>query len=130
MIPKFRNTRAWEEAKLLMQPAFIRVVDNIRKQLEVSDWKGSYEEVETPIPGYNLCLTRQDESVKVDMWDLCFQICFHNYTPMTDSEEDTHAQQEVEVDSTLIDETGDVDWQNLEDKTKGLIEQVFASLPS
>ncbi len=27
-----------------MQPALIRVIDNIRKQLDVSDWQGSYEE--------------------------------------------------------------------------------------
>lgn len=27
-----------------MQPALIRVIDNIRKQLENSDWQGSYEE--------------------------------------------------------------------------------------
>lgn len=130
MIPKIQNTRTWEEAQLLMQPAFIRVVDNIRKQLEVSDWKGSYEEVESPIPGYHLCLTRQDDAVKVDMWDLCFQICFRNYTPMTNSEEDSSQQQEVEIDATLLDETGDVDWQRLDDKTKGLVEKIFAGLPS
>ena len=27
-----------------MQPALIRVIDNIRKQLDASDWQGTYEE--------------------------------------------------------------------------------------
>ncbi len=30
----------------LMQPALIRVVDNLRKALEASDWQGHYEEIQ------------------------------------------------------------------------------------
>ena len=36
MNPKFKDIIAWEQAQLLMQPAFIRVLDNLRKQLELS----------------------------------------------------------------------------------------------
>ena len=43
MTPKFANSQDWQQANLLMQPAFIRVIDNIRKQLETSDWHGSYD---------------------------------------------------------------------------------------
>lgn len=37
----------WQQLKLLMQPAFIRLVDQIGKQLGQSDWAGGYETVET-----------------------------------------------------------------------------------
>ena len=43
MTPKFANQQAWQQAELLMQPAFIRLIDNIRKQLEQSDWRGKYD---------------------------------------------------------------------------------------
>ena len=46
-MPKFNNTIAWQQAELLMQPVFIRVIDNLGKQLEAFGWKGTYED--TPI---------------------------------------------------------------------------------
>lgn len=124
MKPKFTTTQDWEKGQLLMQPALIRVVDNVRKQLETSDWKGTYEDVETPIPGYHLCLTREEETVKVDIWTLCFEICFLNYNP-----NNTGETQEVTIDNSLIDETGDVNWQCLDDKTQRVVMEVFEKLP-
>jgi hypothetical protein len=162
MPPKITNSVAWQQAELLMQPAFIRVVDNIRKLLDLSDWKGTYQDVliwppETtedtkavvtkllqeleaatpdksveireilarlpiPHPGYHLCLQRQDQEVSLDLWELCYQVCFLDYTaPNNDV---------VEIDTSLIDEGGDVDWQRLDNKARQLVEQVFASLPS
>lgn len=133
MKPKFKDTLAWEQAQLLMQPAFIRVIDNIRKQLDESPWKGTYQEIQTPYPGYQLCLSYQDRLVVVDVWHLCFQVCFLNYNPpQTDdgSTNEVNASQEVEIDTSLIDETGDVDWQGLETKAQQLVRQIFANLPS
>ncbi|MFQ4144245.1 hypothetical protein [Chlorogloeopsis sp. ULAP02] len=161
MPPKITNSVAWRQAELLMQPAFIRVVDNIRKLLDVSAWKGTYQDVliwppntsdetkavvtrllqdleaatpekaleirETlarlpmPHPGYHLCLQRQEQQVSVDLWELCYRVCFVDYNSLSD--------EPVDIDTSLIDETGDVDWNALEAKTKGLVEQVFASLP-
>ncbi|WP_414752144.1 hypothetical protein [Anabaena sp. CCY 9910] len=160
MPPRITNQDTWHQAELLMQPAFIRVVDNLRKQLDESAWKGTYQDVliwppnttdetktlvtqllqemesatleqadairETlaklpmPHPGYHLCLQRQDQSASIDLWELCYQVCFRNYTS---------GSEVVDVDTSLIDETGEVDWQRLEVKTKELVEQVFASLP-
>lgn len=160
MPPKINNSVAWQQAELLMQPAFIRVVDNIRKHLDVSPWTGSYhdvlvwpastsdqtkaivtgllQEMETatsaqadkiretlsrmpmPHPGYHLRLQRQGQEVSIDLWELCYQICFLDYTP----------QREVaDIDTTLIDDVGEVDWLRLEAKTKELVAQVFANLP-
>ncbi|MBD1807302.1 hypothetical protein H6F98_17870 [Microcoleus sp. FACHB-SPT15] len=124
MKPKFKNTVAWEQAELLMQPALIRIVDQVRKQLEDTTWKATYKDVQTPIPGYQLCLEKQDTSICVDLWELCFQVCFRNYKPVHSELE----SQEVEIDTTLIDETGDVDWQCLDTKAQQLVAQVFADL--
>jgi len=166
MPPKINNTVVWQQAELLMQPAFIRVIDHIGKQLEESDWKGTYQDVliwptgtteETktivtqllqqkesaaaedladieqtlsrlgqPYPGYYLCLQRQEQEVKVDLWELCYQVCFCHYSPSLNES----ASDVVEIDLSLIDETGDVDWQRLDSKAGKLVEQVFANLPT
>lgn len=160
MLPRITDPNAWEQAELLMQPAFIRVVDNIRKQLDDSAWKGTYHDVliwpanateETkavvnyllqemenaaperleeikatlaslpiPQPGYHLQLQHQELKISVDLWDLCYQVCFLNYSPENTT---------VEIDTSLMDESGDVDWQRLETKTKEIVKQVFDSLP-
>ncbi|MBC6481487.1 MAG: hypothetical protein GDA56_30750 [Hormoscilla sp. GM7CHS1pb] len=125
MPPKITDMVAWQQAELLMQPALLRVVDNIRKQLENSDWTGTYEDVQTPIPGYNLCLQHQDQQIDVDVWELCYEVCFRDYKAHSQLE-----SQEVAIDSSLLDITGDVDWQRLEAKTQAIISALFASLPT
>ena len=125
MQPKFKNTLEWEQAQLLMQPALIRVIDNIRKQLEQSAWEGTYQEITTPYPGYVLCLNYHDQSATINIWNLCFQVCFQNYSGNA-----TKVAEEVEIDPSLIDETGEVDWHSLETKTQKIVKQVFANLPA
>jgi hypothetical protein len=167
MPPKITDTVAWQQAELLMQPTFIRIIDNIRNQLDESAWKGTYEDVliwpagtadetkaivtqllqqmegaapmelaeieqaltklPTPHPGYQLNLQHQGlQQVRVDLWELCYQVCFRNYSPSVDRS----VSLEVQIDTSLIDETGDVDWQRLDAKAAELVEQVFANLPT
>jgi hypothetical protein len=45
-------------------------------------------------------------------------------------DETEETTQEIDVDTSLIDETGDVDWHRLETKTQQLVKEVFANLPS
>jgi hypothetical protein len=165
MPPKITDPVAWQQAELLMQPAFIRVIDHIGKQLEESAWQGTYENVliwppgttdETkaiviellqklegasseqatqieqeierlpiPQPGYQLFLQHQEQHFSFDLWDLCYQVCFRHYSPSL-AKSNSYS---VEIDTSLIDETGDVDWQRLDAKAGELVEQVFASLP-
>jgi len=160
MLPKITDPIAWQQAEMLMQPAFIRLIDNVRKLLDVSAWQGTYKDVlmwpdgvdsETqglvtqllqslesatpekaeqirehlatlpmPHPGYHLCLQRQDQQVAVDLWDLCYQVCFCDYYP---------GDEKVDIDMDLIDENGEVDWLHLDLKAKALVEKVFANLP-
>jgi hypothetical protein len=164
-MPKFADIRAWEQADLLMQPVFIRVLDNIRKQLEQSNWQGTYRDTpiwpegvseETkaqvmqlqqqlvkaspneaeaieeqlarlprPHPSYVLCLQRGDRQITVDLWQLCYQVCFRNYSPILNALDQDMI---VEIDLSLIDDNGEVDWLRLDTKAKHLIEQIFSSL--
>lgn len=44
MASTFSTPLARSQVEQLMQPALIRTIDNLRKQLDESDWKGEYEE--------------------------------------------------------------------------------------
>lgn len=164
MKPRFADIQTWQQAELLMQPAFIRVVDNLRKQLETSNWSGTYREVmiwaddipesvkatvtqlhtqlqtaapeqateieaelaqlPSPYPGYELCLQRGDRQVNVDIWQLCYKICFRFDQGAVNDD------RPMEIDTSLIDNQGEVDWHRLEQKTKQLVSEVFDQLPS
>lgn len=137
MKPKFKNILAWEQAQLLMQPIFIRVIDNIRKQLDESTWKGTYQEISEPFPKYQLLLTKNDQLVELDIWQLCYQVCFINFTTKVIELQQHIAElngtqieeiKEVEIDTSLIDENGEVDWINIENKTANLIQNIFNNL--
>ena len=43
-VPQFATPQDRAKVEQLMQPALIRVIDNIRKQLDNTDWQGQYEE--------------------------------------------------------------------------------------
>lgn len=171
MTPKFADAIAWQQAEILMQPVFIRVIDNLRKQLEQSTWKGTYHDTQTwpegvsddtkaqvlalhqeliaaaddheiaaiehelaqlPRfqPGYELWLeqndtvagTLRDRKLKLDLWQLCYQVCFRDYQPEMPDEL-------IAVDTDLLDEDGAVDWVQLDQKAKHLIEETFRQLP-
>jgi hypothetical protein len=165
MTPRFADATTWAQAELLMQPALIRVIDNIRKQLEQSTWRGTYHDVQIwptgtspadqaeviqlqkeletaspehierihqrldqlprPFPGYELCLSYANQQIYIDLWHLCYQVCFQEFSP-------AHADgyDPIVVDQHLIDETGDVDWHQLDEKAKQLVEQIFNELPT
>lgn len=130
MKPKFKNRLAWEQAQILMQPALIRIIDNVRKQLDECDWQGSYKEISEPMPGYHLCLTRNDRAIEVDIWELCYQVCFTNYDLKSTHLLSDDISYEVEIDTRLLDETGEVDWHLLEAKAQQSVKQVFEDLPA
>ncbi|MBD2093126.1 hypothetical protein H6F67_25100 [Microcoleus sp. FACHB-1515] len=193
MTPKFADAIAWQQAEILMQPVFIRIIDNLRKQLEQTTWKGTYHDTQTwpdgvtddikaqvldlhqqlirasddheiaeiehtlaqlPRfqPGYELWLepgdtvpqasdtipeaqsdtvpqasdtvpgAQSDRQIKLDLWQLCYQVCFRDYHPGTPDDL-------IAVDTDLLDEDGEVDWFLLDQKAKHLIEQTFRQLP-
>ena len=130
MKPQFKTRPAWDKAQLLMQPAFIRILDNIRKQLEKSRWKGSFKDVTHPIPGYLLCLTQGDRSVEIDIWQLWYQVVSNNYTLTLQNlfSADDQSSYELEIDDRLLDETGEIDWHLIEAKAQQSVRQIFEHL--
>ena len=126
MQPKFASELDWQQAEFLMQPIYIRIIDRIRQQSEVSTWKVSYEEVRDPHPINYLFLESEDKQLKFDIWDLCYQVCFLNY----DGSHSELESQIVEVDTSSIDlETGTIDWMLLDNKAKAVIAKIFDNLP-
>jgi hypothetical protein len=157
---EFESPEARHLADQLMQPALIRIVDNLRKQLEESDWQGTYQETQIwgeqvsevmmqrfkelqaqlsdatpevadeiraeltalpqPFPGYELSLTKGDQECLVDIWHLCYCVCFEQYPVTTGA---------VVIDESLIDwEAQDVNWLVLDNKARAIIDEVFEQL--
>jgi hypothetical protein len=156
----FETPQARWLADQLMQPALIRIIDNIRKHLEATEWQGRYQETQLwpeavdesqmrrfkelqaqlgaatpeeadgiraelaqlpqPFPGYELHLTKGDQERVVDVWHLCYCVCFEQYPVPTGS---------VTIDMGLIDsEIKDIDWLVLDNKAKAIVDEVFEQL--
>jgi hypothetical protein len=123
MKPKFATELAWQQAELLMQPAYIRLVDQIRRQTEENeDIPVSYIEVTEPYPSNLLCLTKDNQELRVDIWELCFQVCFTNFEEICQ-----HPEQVAQIDEHLFDpDSTEVDWTKLDNKAQAAVAQVFA----
>lgn len=123
MSPKFTDLQTWQQADMLMQPVMIRLVDNLRKQVEQLPWQSTYQAVDTPIPGYRLSLSYQDHERSIDIWELCYAICFQDYQLGRPDD-----AQLVQIDRELLDAGGDVDWHYLDNKAQRIVEQSLYSL--
>ncbi|WP_072620271.1 hypothetical protein [Spirulina major] len=126
MKPKFKTRQAWEQAQTLMQPTLIRVVDQLRQRVDESPWEGEYEDVEEPLPGFQLRLQQGDRTHVLNLWDLCFQVCCLNY-PAPHS---IDADPEVDLDLQLLDAAGEVEWNILDEKVRQVLATTFATLES
>lgn len=124
MKPKFKTRQAWEQAQTLMQPTLIRVVDQLRQQVEASPWEGEYEDISEPLPGFQLRLQQGDRSQVLNLWDLCFQVCFLNYP----SPHSTDTDLEVDLDPQLLNAAGEVEWNILDKKVRQVLATTFAAL--
>jgi len=69
------------------------------------------DQLPTPAPAYELRLSRDDRTVTLDIWELCFQVCFYAYS----------LDQPVTVDESLWDKTGDIDWLVLDEKAQEIV---------
>lgn len=114
--PKFKNPSDYEKAKLLMQPIFIRLIDNIRKQSELLTWVVEYQQGETLADGYFVTLKKDDFGITKNLWELCFDVCFLNYQSSSDL---------VEVDHSLLEDEQELDWLAIDTKTKLLVEKLL-----
>jgi hypothetical protein len=144
----------WQQAANLFQPALIRLLDQIRQQLDASDWKGTFESRElwpadlTPesLPAsspsetsetpetapqilYLLHLSRQEQTAQVNIWELCYQICFQSYDPQLERETIADFQPgEVKTDISLFDPEGEIDWHQLDHKAHRVVAEMLAAI--
>lgn len=158
--PSFVNDFHRHQAEQLLQPVLIRVIDNLRKVIETSSWASTYEEqllwpegttadevaqvqqlaaqleqadaeaagalqqqlsrLPMPFPGYLLRLSQGDRTECLDVWQLCYQVCFSAYRPGVPAE----------VDLSLLDEVGDIDWLALDEKARQQVQKAFEQLPA
>ncbi|MFZ4666484.1 MAG: hypothetical protein ACOYME_08655 [Prochlorotrichaceae cyanobacterium] len=90
------------------------------------------ETLPTPYPGYELHLYLANENPErsphtdpiaiFDLWQICYHICFTNY-PL-----DAQDCPVAIVDTHLLDEDGDVDWQQVDQKTGRVVQHLFNTL--
>lgn len=170
MPPQFLTPEALQQADQLMQPALIRLLDNLRKQLEVSPWTSRYEteqiwaeevseadrarwqllggqlrgatpeevdaieaaiaQLPQPRHVYWLHLSQDERVYQVNLWELCYQICCQNYEVDLLGKQPAIASSTVSIDTTLFDEDCEVEWDQLDTKTKQVVEQLFNRLAS
>ena len=115
-----------------MQPALIRTIDQLRQALENCAWRSRYEEVTEPFPGHQLILENGHCQMRINIWDLCFQVCFTNYQAQffTDIPQDNNQDFVVEIDQKLFNNQGEVDWTALDNKAHHCVEKLLAALPT
>jgi hypothetical protein len=93
-------------------------VKDLAAQLETADpeqataIRQQLDQLPAPAPAYELRLSRGDQTASLDIWDLCFQVCFVDYRP----------QVPATVDAALWDGAGEIDWITLDGKAKALVE--------
>ena len=75
----------------------------------------------TPIPAYELCLEQGDRNMTFNLLDMCYEVCCLKVESLPPGAS-------LEIDPTLLDETGDVDWQQLDLKAEQVVGQIFALL--
>ncbi len=81
----------------------------------VPDLEQALRQLPTPTPIYHLRLTQGDRVATLDVWELCFRLCFVDYVP----------DQPVTVDAGLVEADGEIDWITLDEKAKTLVTQAL-----
>lgn len=157
--PTFATPDDRAKVEQLMQPALIRVIDNIRKQLDQSDWQGRYEEAlvwpegtseeqkqayAELQKGLHGVPTEEHDRVAAEMSKLPQPSPLYTLRLTREGQAEqtidiwatcyrvcaADADERISADVTLFDEYGEVNWLALDEKTKGLIELTFQALPS
>jgi hypothetical protein len=86
---------------------------------------------EAPQVLYLLNLTHpgQTAEVRVNIWELCYQICFQDYQPQIGRETIADFQPgEVTTDMGLFDADGEVDWHQLDHKAHQVVAQLLQEI--
>ena len=96
----------------------------------------------TPYPGYELHLYLANEDSErsphidpatplavFDLWEICYHICFTNY-PLDAQDSAAAIVPAAIVDVHLLDEDGEVDWEQVDQKTSRVVQHLFNTAES
>lgn len=116
-------------------------------QEEVARLEIELDTLPTPYPGYELHLYPANEDSErsphtdpatpiavFDLWEICYHICFTNY-PL-DAQDSAAAivppaiVPAAIVDVHLLDEDGEVDWEQVDQKTSRVVQHLFNTAES
>jgi len=156
--PTFLTAADRVQVEQLIQPALIRVIDNIRKQLDETNWQGTYEEdlvwpdgttdeqkqtYANLQQGLHGVPPEEHDRVAAEMSKLPQPSPIYTLrltkADMPEQTVDVWATclkvcaaskgTVIEADAALLAEDGDVDWLSLDEKAKSLVEDIFQLLP-
>ena len=67
---------------------------------------------------YQLHITHDGETSVLDIWQLCFQVCFSNY----------RQQSPAQIDTDLLDGGDDIDWIALDEKARARVDTTLQQI--
>ena len=124
----------WPEETTEEMKARIKLLEQQLKEAEkvgdmprVDEIQGALDALPQPQPLYTFHLQKGDRRAMIDLWQVCYRICFKDYAARAALS--TGDRVAVDVDTTLLGDDGDVDWQRLDQKAKEEVDAFFERLP-
>lgn len=85
-----------------------------RDPVQVAQLEAAIAELPPGAPAYWLRVERGGRSHRADLWEMCYQICFVDYAQRAALA--VGEEVDVEMDRSLFDEEGELDWYRLDAK--------------
>lgn len=116
---EYTQTQLWPEGTTEAQKQQVADLSAQLRQADAEDAlqiEQALSQLPAPTLLYHLRLTQEERVATLDVWDLCFRLCFVDYDP----------KMPVTVDAGLVDAEGEIDWITLDEKAKILVAQALA----
>ena len=114
------------KARIQLLKQQIKEAEKTGDMPRVDEIQGALDALPQPQPLYTFHLTKGDRQAAIDLWQVCYRICFQDYAARAALS--TGDRVPVEVDTSLLEPSGEVDWQRLDEKAKGEVEAFFRRL--
>ncbi|MEM6501819.1 MAG: hypothetical protein AAF685_08280 [Cyanobacteria bacterium P01_C01_bin.89] len=130
---KYEEEWAWPEGTTEETKTRIKLLEQQLKDAEkvgdmetVDEVQGALNAQPQPQPLYTFHLKKGDRTAMIDLWQICYRICFQDYAARAALS--TGDRVSVDVDESLFETGGDIDWQRLDEKAKTEITTFFKQL--
>lgn len=130
---KYEEEWQWPEGTTEETRARIKLLEQQLKDAEkvgdmprVDDIQGALDALPQPQPLYTFHLNKGDRAAMIDLWQICYRICFKDFAARAALS--TGDRVSVDVDESLFESEGEINWQRLDEKAKTEIAAFFARL--